>query len=271
MTHVFDPGPVVEPYLSLARDYPGHDVYPGDSFRVEWGPVFHRGRLDGSARVLVIGQEPTAFDHITRRILVGEAGHRVQGLLAKLGIDRSYVAINTFLYSFYGREPECDHRHDPAIVGYRHRWLDALVADNTFEVVIALGALADEAWQKWKRHAEDALPRVGYAHVTHPTEPETSSGGDPDELGTATAAMLSNWNHALRRLHPTVITPDAQRELVLYGERFEPSNKAAIPEEDLPAGLPGWMRSAEAWAKRHCSTPAGTRSSVTIVPRGATA
>jgi hypothetical protein len=246
VTQAFDPGPVIEPYLSLVRDYPGQDVYPADSFRVERGPVFHRGRLDGSARVLVIGRDPAPSDHIARRILVGEAGQRVQGLLAKLGIDRSYVAVNSFLYSFRGREPGCEHRHDPGIVGYRHRWLDALVAGNRLDAVITLGDLADEAWKKWKRHAGGAVPDVGYAHVVDPSEPERSSGGDRDRLADATAAMLSNWNHALRRLRPTIVTPDTERPPALYGESFEPADKAAIPVEDLPAGLVGAAASAPA-------------------------
>jgi uracil-DNA glycosylase len=52
--------------------------------------VFHRGRLDGSALVLVLGQDPGQHESIARRILVGEAGQRVQGFLHKLGIERSY-------------------------------------------------------------------------------------------------------------------------------------------------------------------------------------
>jgi hypothetical protein len=92
MTHVFDPGPVGEPFASLVGDYPGPDVYPPDAFRVEWGPIFHRGRLDGSARLLIIGQDPAQSESVVRRILVGEAGHRTQGLMAKLGFDHSYPA-----------------------------------------------------------------------------------------------------------------------------------------------------------------------------------
>jgi uracil-DNA glycosylase len=75
---------VAEPNASLVHDYPGLDVCPTVAFRAEWGPIFHRGRLDGTARVLVIGQDPAASEDVTRRILVGEAGHRLQGLLAKL-------------------------------------------------------------------------------------------------------------------------------------------------------------------------------------------
>jgi hypothetical protein len=58
MPQPFDPGYVAEPFLTLCADYPGADLYPSDQFRTEWGPIFHRGRLDGSARVLVIGQDP---------------------------------------------------------------------------------------------------------------------------------------------------------------------------------------------------------------------
>ena len=62
MGHLFDPGPVGEPFASLVQNYPGPETYPADSFRVEWGPIFHRGRLDGSARVLVIGQDPAGSE-----------------------------------------------------------------------------------------------------------------------------------------------------------------------------------------------------------------
>src|SRR4051794_9959424 len=149
-SHPFDPGPVAEPYLSLARDYPGTDVYPSDAFRTEWGPIFHRGRLDGTARLLVIGQDPAASESIARRILVGEAGHRTQGLMAKLGFDRSYVMVNTFLYSVFGQFSGNEHKDDREIVKYRNRWLDAVVAANPIEAVLALGGLADGAWTKFK-------------------------------------------------------------------------------------------------------------------------
>ena len=102
MPHSFDPGYGQEPFRTLAAEYPEADLYPPDQFRVEWGPVFHRGRLDGSARVLVLGQDPAQHETIVRRILVGEAGRRLQGFLAKLGVTRSYVLVNTFLYSVYG-------------------------------------------------------------------------------------------------------------------------------------------------------------------------
>jgi hypothetical protein len=47
----FDPGYGHEPFRTPCDDAPGRDVYPSADFRVEWEPVFHRGRLDGTARL----------------------------------------------------------------------------------------------------------------------------------------------------------------------------------------------------------------------------
>jgi len=44
--HPFDPGYVAEPFRTLCADYPESDVYPSTEFRLEWRPIFHRGRLD---------------------------------------------------------------------------------------------------------------------------------------------------------------------------------------------------------------------------------
>jgi uracil-DNA glycosylase len=269
MTHAFDSGPVGEPYASLIAAYPGSDVYPAHSFRVEWGPIFHRGRLDGTARLLVIGQDPAQSEAVVRRILVGEAGHRTQGLMAKLGFDRSYVLVNTFLYSVYGQTGGEQHKDDPGIVEYRNDWLRAIFGANQIEAVLALGSLADDAWHKWKQTPVGQSYSPGYRHVTHPTEPESSSGGDPAKLKAAIAAMLVNWNQALEALHPLVEHPDIPGPLVPYGDAFGPADRIEIPDYDLPAGLPDWMRSPAAWAQRQGSTAADKRANITItVPQG---
>lgn len=49
-------------------------------FWFDWGPVFYRGRLDGSARVLCIASDPGPTERIAGRSLVGNAGQRVRGL-----------------------------------------------------------------------------------------------------------------------------------------------------------------------------------------------
>src|SRR5215475_8940051 len=136
MAHPFDPGYVAEPFLTLCAEYPDSSVYPSDQFRVEWGPIFHRGRLDGTSRVLVIGQDPAQHETVLRRILVGEAGTRLQGFLAKLGIDKSYTLVNTFLYSVYGQTGGNKHKNDPAIGAYRNKWIDAVVSTQPLEAIL---------------------------------------------------------------------------------------------------------------------------------------
>ena len=61
--------------------------------------MFYRGRLDGSARVLCVASDPGPTERIAGRSLVGNAGQRVQGLLAKLGLTRSYLCLNAWAYA----------------------------------------------------------------------------------------------------------------------------------------------------------------------------
>jgi hypothetical protein len=268
MSHLFDSGYGEEPFRTLVEDYPGDDVYPSSRFRVEWGPIFHRGRLDGSARVLVIGQDPAQHETIVRRILVGEAGRRLQGFLAKLGVTRSYVLVNAFLYSVYGSVRSAT-RKGPALVGYRNRWLSALLVGRQVEGVLALGRAADEAWQLWKATPDGQAFGGAYVPITHPTQPESSSKGQRDLLAGATKTLLRNWNAALQTLAPAVAHPDVPRPLVLYGDSWADGDRPAVPESDFPAGLPPWMHEQDGWARRVGSDDLLKRRTITItVPKG---
>ena len=173
----FDPGYDREPYSTLVSEFPDESVYPLDSFRVEWGPIFHRGRSNGSARVLILGQDPATHEAIARRILVGEAGQRAQGLLSRLGLDRSYVFINTFLYSVYGQAGGSRHIEDAKITEYRNRWIDAIVTDQPIEAIISLGQLADSAYPAV---AQDAHWHGEHGEVRHDPSPDLSGIGQPD-------------------------------------------------------------------------------------------
>src|SRR5581483_11405288 len=121
----------------------------------------------------------------------------------------------------------------------------------------------------WKRTPVGGGYSPAYQHVTHPTEPESSSGGDPAKLQAAIAAMLANWNQALVALHPLIEQPDVPGPLVPYGDAFKPGERIEIPDYDLPAGLPDWMRSPAAWAQRVGTTTAAKRANITItIPPG---
>lgn len=264
MARAFDAGYAAQPYRDLVEDYPGPPTYPKGDFRLEWGPVFHRGRLDGSARVLVIGQDPAQHETIARRILVGEAGHRLQGFLFKLGLDRSYVLVNTFLYCLFGKTGN-KHRDNKRIAQYRNRWLDALFQPGRIDAVIALGSLAESAWGTWKETPAGQSTNAKFVRITHPTQPESS--GNPH--AAAIKAMLENWNIGLQKLHP-LPNRDKQRPLKLYGDAFAPGEKVAIPELDMPAGSPDWMRVDDGWADRGPGSGALKRRKITVtVPKDA--
>jgi hypothetical protein len=263
----FDPGYADQPFRDLCEASPGTSVYPGKDFRVEWGPIFHRGRLDGSARVLVIGQDPAQHETVARRILIGEAGHRLQGFLAKLGITTSYVMVNTYLYSVFGQGGGERHRDDKKIATYRNKWIKALLAPGKIDAVVALGSLAESAWEAWTKSPDGKGQQPEFVRITHPTQPE-SAGGSAAKHAAAIKAMLENWNQALSQLHP-LPHPDKQTSLKPYGSAFLPSEKIPIPPEDVPAGTPDWMRLDDGWADR-TGTGAKKRATITVtVPRSA--
>ena len=263
MTHDFDQGYSLEPFRTLCTKYPGEDAFPRSHFRVEWGPIFHRGRLDGSARVLIIGQDPAQHETILRRILVGEAGRRVQGFLAKLGITKSYVMLNTFLYSVYG-STNVEARRNPGLLGYRNSWFNEILGSGNIEGVVALGMYADEAWKMWKGTGKGKNTNVSYVAITHPTQPESSSGRDKTKLRESTKKMLQNWNQGLQTIAPAIMHPDKPIELVLYVDSFGDDDKPQIPEIDLPPGLPSWMRENDGWARRAGTTPILKRANITV-------
>ena len=135
--------------------------------------------------------------------------------------------------------------------------------------MLALGHLADDAWQKWKATPTGKSHSPPYQHVTHPTQPESSSGGSAAKLKQAIKAMLQNWNQALTQLHPHVAHADVPGPLVPYGDSFKADERIEIPEFDVPAGVPEWMRSPHAWASRVGKTAADKRRDITItIPAG---
>src|ERR1700747_1344316 len=71
------------------------------AFWTAWQPIFYRGRLDGSARLLCIASDPGPTERIADNTPVGGAGQRVQGFLSKLGLTHSYLCINAFPYALH--------------------------------------------------------------------------------------------------------------------------------------------------------------------------
>lgn len=222
---IFDPGPdhAWEAFFAGAPlgDYQQHP----DRFRLDFGPVYYRGRLDGTARVLVVGQDPSHNEIVGHRIFVGRSGQRVQGFLHKLGIGRSYVMINTFLYSIFGQvdqEMRGISLQEP-ILGYRNEFFDRLVDENPIRAIIAVGRGAEHGIESW--------PRAAGFHVQPITHPAARDD----------AALLANWNQALETLRPMIAPDDGlEADLEPYGQEWKPQDEVPIPRHDLPFGMPDW-------------------------------
>ena len=121
----FDPGPPPR-FAEIFGRLP--DLTPiRDAFWFDWGPIFYRGRLDGSARVLCIASDPGPTERVAGRTLVGDAGQRVQGFLRKLGLSRSYLCLNAFPHALFpGRAHDAPSMLAlPAFTGWRNELYDA--------------------------------------------------------------------------------------------------------------------------------------------------
>jgi hypothetical protein len=219
-----DPGPPPDWEARFAAAPLDAYLVRPDLFRVDFGPVYYRGRLDGTARLLVVGQDPSVNEILAQRAFVGQSGQRLQGLLAKAGITRSYVMLNTFLFSIFGQfEGDVAElsRTDP-LLDYRNDLFDVVAADNPLEAVLTVGSAAKDAIGRWPGRGD--LPNV---HVLHPAFPNV-------------AQLLADWNEALVDLAGHAEADDGAGPGPPYGADFAPGDVVAIPRHDLPFGLPPW-------------------------------
>ena len=160
------------------------------AFWTAWGPIFYRGRLDGTARLLGIASDPGPTERIAHRTLVGDAGQRVQGFLAKVGLTRSYLLVNAFPYALHpswGRSAD-ELLAEPEQKAWRNQFFDA-VRPGAVDAIVAFGANAQMALDMWENR-----PDVPVERVPHP------SSRDEDKL-------LRDWRDAVQRLRQKV-TPD---------------------------------------------------------------
>jgi hypothetical protein len=226
----FDPGPPATLAALFATvPAPSH----ADAFWLDWGPVFYRGRLDGSARVLCVASDPGATERIAGRTLVGDAGQRVQGFLAKLGLTRSYVCLNAFSHAL--TPSRAAHAEawlaDATQREWRNRVYDAAAGDG-LEAIVAFGVNAREAVRLW-----DGKPDVPVVGVPHPTSHDESE-------------LLRQWRAAVTRLRPLVTPdPDGTEGGPNYGAAFTETDYAPIPRGDLAFGAPRFLGD-DGWARR---------------------
>lgn len=225
----FDPGPNCA-WAQLFSQAPlaSYQAVP-TAFRLDFGPVYYRGRLaDNAARVLVVGQDPSTDELLAQRILVGKAGQRTQRLLAKLGVTRSYVMLNTFLYGIFNQYNDAKAELNgnaaaaAAVRDYRNKLFDRVKATNSLQAILAFGVAGREAIDQWP--GATGLARF---NLTHPT----ASDGQ----------VLASWNGQLSAI-AAAISPDAGATVDLSDclPYTDPGAYADIPRGDLPFGIPAF-------------------------------
>lgn len=164
----------------------GRAVLGREAFRWQHGPMFFRGRLDGSAKVLVVGQEGAQDESLSHRSFTGGTGARMQYLLHFLGLDHSYLFLNSFVYPIFGQYTESLRplAQDPRspIAAHRNRIFDKAVGEGDVRLVIAVGRAAKESVTTWiEAHGGTA---------------------NPETLETASLGSLPNRVRAVGVLHP---------------------------------------------------------------------
>lgn len=194
--------------------------FPQHPFHTRFGPVFYRGRLDGTARVLVIGQDPSTDEILAERVFVGQAGQIAQNFLTRLGLTRSYLMFNTFLFGVQSTSLTPATVTDANIMAYRNKLFDRAAATNTLTAIIAFGTHANTSATNWP--GRGSLPIV---HLTHPTAP---------------SGVAANWNSHFAAAHGA-IAPDSDGHVdsTPYSTTATMPN-TDIPRRDLPFGLPSW-------------------------------
>jgi uracil-DNA glycosylase len=226
----YDKGPT-QPFTRLFAQAPDYAPYR-DHFWFDWGPVYYRGRLNGTARLLCVASDPGPTERIAGRALVGDAGQRVQGFFHRVGLTRSYVCLNAFLYALFpGHYFEgLKILKDPAQIEWRNRLFNKIKTKH-LQAVIAFGAQAHVAVDLWDK--KDPLPVF---KIPHP------SSRDQQKL-------LTTWSETVFELRK-IITPDPDGKPFPenYKDKFSEEDYARIPERDLPFGMPRWLGD-DAWGR----------------------
>jgi uracil-DNA glycosylase len=215
------PPPTVADHFDKLPSYAPHR----DLFWYDWGPIFYRGRLDGSARVLCIASDPGPTERIAGRTLVGDAGQRVQGFLSKLGLTSSYACVNAYAYALL---PSRAMSAIPMLSEPEHQsWRDELLSMITspeLQAVVSFGLQARIAAEQWT-----SAPAVMIKEVPHPSSRDAGK-------------LITEWRAAVTDLR-TVVTPDPDgtNAAANYGTKFAEADYAPIPRADLPFGVPSWL------------------------------
>ena len=215
----FDKGPTAA-LAALLMEHPDYTPVK-DFFWFNWGPVFYRGRLNKSAKILCIASDPGPTERIGNRALIGNAGQRVQGFLSKIGINKSYVCLNGFLYSLHPSNLSDGMKllSDPVHTSWRNKLFEAVTGPK-LQAIVAFGDIAKKTVDLW-----DGKGNIPVFKTFHPS------------YRNSEAALTADWNRVITELR-SIVTKDkgGSNTLPLYGPAFTESDYSPVPSRDLPFG-----------------------------------
>jgi len=220
----FDKGPSVA-MAKLLLQYPDYSPVK-EYFWFNWGPIFYRGRLDKSAKILCVASDPGPTERIAGRALIGNAGQRVQGFLSKLGITKSYVCLNGFVYSLHPSHLSDGIKllSDPAHILWRNKVFDAATGAQ-LQAIIAFGDVAKKAVDLWT--GKGSVPVFKTYHPSY--------RGDE-------SVLTADWNRVVNEVRAIVTKDsDGNNTLPLYDNSITESDYSPIPSRDLPFGAADFL------------------------------
>jgi uracil-DNA glycosylase len=143
----------------------------GEKFRWNMGPMWYRGRLTpNDVKVFIVGQEGAQDENVSNRSFTGSTGTRMQNFINYLGIDRSYLYMNTFVYtitgqySLFGEDREDAQKlkelkrllwlaqdENSIVVKHRHELFNYMLETNneSLSLVIGVGTAGKDSVATW--------------------------------------------------------------------------------------------------------------------------
>lgn len=256
----YDPGPPKSlQWATLFSQTPNYrglaNAYMNDEkFRWHFGPMYYRGRLQANqVKVLIIGQEGAMDESLAHRSFVGFSGGTMQHVLSYLGIDFSYLFLNTFVYPINGQYSETKIKHlgqnpHSPITIQRNNIFNYARSLNDIHLILAVGNAAKESVKTWIESLGGSCPD-GIADLTtagaHVIGPNTKAIGVIHPGATQDAGSVGNivlnYQNAMAKIK-SWIDADANWLPVdvgmtrAFGAPFQLDTKP-IPFRDLPFGI----------------------------------
>ena len=218
-----------------------------NKFRYHMGPLFYRGRLDGTARVLVVGQEGATDEALVHRAFTGGTGQKVQNFLNAIGITRDYLLLNTFVYSIYEQYDEftAELALSGPIKDHRNQIFEKVFQENDIQLVLTFGNAAYNSVKIFREeYYAGKFPKgTRWSHMLHPgaaalayAPDSTGTVIDAGTLGAVVKSFSDSWKHIWywRYIDPGWLPADedawaTQGFSYYFGDRD-------IPYRDLPYG-----------------------------------